>query len=83
MIIGSYLAKFSNMKYLKGFYNWRGDGSHRNWSGSRSVGDVGDGFFEPSLLPNWDDLENRRGDDWENVRGVGTRGASAIAIQAK
>jgi hypothetical protein len=53
--------------------HWKGDGSHRNGSRSRSVGDVGDGFFESSLRPNWDALENRHGDDWENVRGVGTR----------
>ena len=44
--------------------NWRGDGSHRNGSRSRSVGDVGDGFFESSLRPNWGDLEDRRGDNW-------------------
>jgi len=36
----------------------RGDGSHRNGSHGRSVGDVGNGYFELSLLPNWDDLEN-------------------------
>ena len=28
---------------------------------------------EPSLRPNWDALENRSGDDWEDGRGLGTR----------
>jgi len=54
-----------------------GHGSHRNGSRSRSVGDVSDGFFESSLRPNWDALENRHGDDWENVRGVGTQALPA------
>ena len=55
------------------FGYWRGNGSCRNGSGSRGVGDIGDGFVEPSIRPNWDALENRRGDDWEDGRGLISR----------